>query len=1543
MKRLPPIDRLTATTAVIALAAGSVLALGVSAAAAPTVITSTGFQDGTLGDWSPNRPSGAEVVSLGKVLQVQNRAADWQGVALPLALEEGVTYDFSMLARLASDAPATTGMRFVVNAGSEYHWVGDAAVNADDWTTVEGTYTATATGLATVFIGSADAADGAPYGYLLDDIRVSSGGTELTAADFEDGTLGGWAANSSATAAVVDDNALAVVARTADWHGIELRPTLAAGTAYTLSMRIRLDASAGAQTTSARFVVSDEATFWDWVGNTEDVSADGWTTVTGTYTPTADGQLQVFIGTAAIEGLDEYGYLVDDIRITTDSDSTDPGTDPSIVPGGAINPTTTPVSAANGSGNVVALTFDDGPNGAATTELLDYLGERDIRAVFCVIGQNIQAPGGAELLTRIVADGHVLCNHTTGYDDMGAMSADDVRADLIENLRIIRAALGDPNAQVPFFRAPNGSWGQTPAVAVSLGMQPLAVTNTIGDWATQDVEELTENLRNAITPGELVLVHDGGGVDRSGSIAATKTVVAELLADGWTFTFPVGTPPPPGRTVLSTDFEDGLDGWGPRQAEEGDPVAVELVGEPVHGGIQAAAVTQRFSQGSGIGHDVTGLLDEGVTYEFTAWVRFAAGETPGDVWLSMQRTTGGSPTFSTLGQFTGMSNSEWVQVRATFTMAAAESAYLYLETDYNGANTSTFVVDDIVVRTPEPAVIQDLTPIKDAVPFPIGVAIDSRETFGAPQQLTLRHFDQITAENHMKPEAWYDASGAFAPSSEVAALMDFARDNELRVYGHVLTWHSQTPAFFFQDSAGNPLTTSEADKQVLRDRLRTHIREIGQYLADGWGEFGGDNPLVAWDVVNEVVADSGENADGLRRSEWYRILGEEFIDLSFHYAEEVFNGEFAASGADRPVTLFINDYNTEQSGKQDRYLALVQRLLSRGVPLDGVGHQFHVSLAMPVSALESAIQRFQGLGLTQAVTELDVTTGTPVTQAKLVDQGYYYRDAFRIFRAHAADLYSVTVWGLNDSRSWRSSNGAPLVFDDALQAKPAYYGIVDDELPAPLRTANVFAADIPAAAGAANAPEWQRLPLIPISDAAAFQARWHSDRLTVLVEVEDTTPGSDAVEFQLGDTTVTLGRDGAGTATGVVAETTTGYRMVVELPLTGAAQGGTLEFDVRVRDGLSAAGWNATGVLGTLTLLESVSFTEVVQAATAPVVDGEIDAAWDDANAVATSKKVEGDGAEATVRTLWRDGRLYVLAVVADPIVDVSGSDPWIQDSIELYVDPGNAKYGSYRYDDSQIRISAANVVSFGTGDEAWQRARIESATSTIDGGYIVEVAVQIGDPATLGSFQGLDFQVNDAQGGQRIGISNWADPSGAGYQSTARWGVGQLVGPVDGPGDGGGEQPDRPTIVLEAGTVRAGDTLDVALSGFDPGATVQLVLDRPANALGGGGGIAGIAATARGALAAPVLPAVLATITIGADGTATGTVRIPADTQTGSYRLAAEVEGVFLASAQLTVLSALAGTGADISGALILALVLLATGAVVIGARARARARTRV
>lgn len=205
--------------------------------------------------------------------------------------------------------------------------------------------------------------------------------------------------------------------------------------------------------------------------------------------------------------------------------------------GGHPSPEVTPVADAAGRGNRACLTFDDGPGGAHTTALLDILAARDVHGVFCVVGEQIQAPGGTELLRRIVAEGHVLANHSMSFADMGAWGPERVRADMTRTLDVIRAALDSPTYPVPYWRAPNGSWGATPQVAVELGMQPLAVTGVIGDWETQDVEVLAERLRAVMNPGSVVLAHGGGG-DRAGTVKAVRRVVDERLALGWRFTLP---------------------------------------------------------------------------------------------------------------------------------------------------------------------------------------------------------------------------------------------------------------------------------------------------------------------------------------------------------------------------------------------------------------------------------------------------------------------------------------------------------------------------------------------------------------------------------------------------------------------------------------------------------------------------------------------------------------------------------------------------------------------------------------------------------------------------------------------------------------------------------------------------------------------------------------------------------------------------------------------------------------------------------------------
>ena len=889
----------------------------------------------------------------------------------------------------------------------------------------------------------------------------------LLTEDFEDGSFAPLTQSGAAALSIVEadgDKALLVQGRTADYEGVKTPAgLLQPGGQYTFSMQVKL--AAGTAPSEARFVVEPAYT---WVGNTA-VSADAWTTVTGTYTAPAGGSaeaLLAYIGTKDLGAA--YDYLVDDLVITGTAPTGDgggtwsPTPDPSFVPGGAVNPTATPLAAARGTGDVAALTFDDGPNPGETSDLLDFLKDEGITATFCVIGQNVQAPEGAELLKRIVAEGHTLCNHATSYADMGGWTHAQVEADLKANLEIIRDALGDPQQEVPYWRAPNGSWGVTGEVAAALGMQPLGLGNIIFDWDGNDLSEatLTAKLRDAFVPGAVVLVHDGGG-DRANGIEAVKTVVTEKLAEGWTFTLPQGgTAAEVGP--LTAGFEDGTDGWGAR----GDGVQVTRTTTAARTGEASLLVTGRTQPWHGATVDVTEALPVGQAVEISVWARLAPGQQPASLKVTVQRDNDGASAYEGVaGASATVSADGWTQLKGTYTLGAtADAAQVYVE----GPVGTSFLLDDFsletIVETPIQTDIPALQDVLGAAGIEhVGVAVDARETVGRAAELVRRHFDAITPENAGKPESVQPREGEFT-FAQLDQLLDFADETGVDVYGHVLFWHSQTPAWFFKDG-DRDLTSSPADQALLKRRMEAHVKGIADHLAERYPD--GDSPIWAWDVVNEVIAD-GDNANrhDMRDSRWFQVLGERFVDEAFRLADRYFPD----------AALFINDYNTEMPEKRADYLSLVRALKARAVPIDGVGHQAHVDVARPVQWLEDSIEAVEALdpSLLQAITELDVNASTenrgadvssgalaPYTPAfedpadAGAEVGYYYRDLFAMLRQHAEEVDSVTFWGISNARSWlRTWPTArpweqPLPFDDDLQAAPAYWGIVDpSRLPA---------------------------------------------------------------------------------------------------------------------------------------------------------------------------------------------------------------------------------------------------------------------------------------------------------------------------------------------------------------------------------------------------------------------------------------------------------------------------------------------------------------
>jgi endo-1,4-beta-xylanase len=323
--------------------------------------------------------------------------------------------------------------------------------------------------------------------------------------------------------------------------------------------------------------------------------------------------------------------------------------------------------------------------------------------------------------------------------------------------------------------------------------------------------------------------------------------------------------------------------------------------------------------------------------------------------------------------------------------------------------------------------------------FPIGVAVAPRMLQGDDSALIVNQFNSVTAENAMK-------MGSLQPKEneyfwrEADAIVAFAKRHNMKVRGHTLVWHAQTPFWLFKNAAGDTVS-----KEVLLQRMKEHITTVvNRYKGS----------IYAWDVVNEAIDDN--NSLYLRNTAWFRICGEEFIAKAFEYAH----------AADPKAILFYNDYNTENPGKRDRIYRLVKSLKDAGVPIHGVGLQGHWSVNNPSrEELEKSIQMFSSLGLQVQVTELDVSvyagrqggqlipgqrdTTATFTPEMEQQQREKYKMVFDVFRQYKDKITGITFWNVSDRYSWLDGRGRknyPLLFDMNRQPKKAYWDVVNFEV-----------------------------------------------------------------------------------------------------------------------------------------------------------------------------------------------------------------------------------------------------------------------------------------------------------------------------------------------------------------------------------------------------------------------------------------------------------------------------------------------------------------
>ena len=491
-------------------------------------------------------------------------------------------------------------------------------------------------------------------------------------------------------------------------------------------------------------------------------------------------------------------------------------------------------------------------------------------------------------------------------------------------------------------------------------------------------------------------------------------------------------------------FESATTDWTGRGAAS---VAVSTT--RAHAGSRSLFVSGRTAAWNGATVTKTSLTAGG-TYTFEGYVLYDNSSYSSQKFeLCLEYKENGTTRYPAIGSVT-VSSRQWGKMSGTITIPAnVTNIALYVQSAYTENPTAQdlmdFYIDDISCDGEGGS--SGIISLKEAYRdyFKIGTAVSSAEiSKSAAQELVKFHFNSITPENELKPDATLNQTQSQNVGNNVnpqvqlsngaRTILKWCSDNKIPVRGHTLVWHSQTPDWFFIEkfaSTGNYVSVS-----IMNQRMENYIKNLMELIKKDFPNL----EIYAWDVVNEAFRDgsgdlrlpgSNNNADTRGTSLWMQIYGNNtFIYKAFEYARK-----YAPAGC----KLYYNDFNEYLTAKRDAIYNLVSDMYKKGI-CDGVGMQSHLSTSSPtVQTYTDAVKKFASIGCDIQITELDITiqSGSNASaQAKI------YGDLFQVYKQYSANISAVVFWGTQDGMSWRKDYN-PLIFDREYQPKEAYYKIVE--------------------------------------------------------------------------------------------------------------------------------------------------------------------------------------------------------------------------------------------------------------------------------------------------------------------------------------------------------------------------------------------------------------------------------------------------------------------------------------------------------------------